>query len=97
MNMAKKKDKKQENIDLNDIQKRMYQYGEACDRVKKGKAAALSMIGISILCLIILLVVSLKLSGIGFTAVVDGNSGEVSIVESGNAPTEALAKDIIEN
>lgn len=83
MTMAKKKSEQTSGIDLNDAQKRMDQYVKACDKAKKGKITALSMIGVTIVCLLILLVVSLKLSGVGFTAVVDGNSGKVTVVQSG--------------
>lgn len=81
--MAKKKAEQATNIDLNDAQKRMDQYVKACDKEKKGKITALSMIGVTILCLLILLVVSLKMRGIGFTVVVDGNSGNITVVQSG--------------
>lgn len=81
--MAKKKAEQATNIDLNDAQKRMDQYVKACDKEKKGKITALSMIGVTILCLLILLVVSLKMRGIGFTSVVDGNSGNITVVQSG--------------
>ena len=81
--MAKKKAEQATNIDLNDAQKRMDQYVKACDKEKKGKITALSMIGVTILCLLILLVVSLKMRGSGFTAVVDGNSGNITVVQSG--------------
>lgn len=91
MTMAKKKAEQATNIDLNDAQKRMDQYAKACDNVKKGKITALSMIGITIICLLILLVVSLKMNGIGFTAVVDGNSGSVTVVQSGEVQGTKLA------
>ena len=60
--MAKKKTEKATGIDLNDAQKRMDQYVKACDKEKKGKATALSMIGITVICLLILLIVSLKMN-----------------------------------
>lgn len=91
MTMAKKKAEQTTGIDLNDAQKRMDQYNKACDNVKKGKITALSMIGITIICLLILLVVSLKMNGIGFTAVVDGNSGSVTVVQSGEVQGTKLA------
>ena len=69
--MAKKKTEKATGIDLNDAQKRMDQYVKACDKEKKGKATALSMIGITVLCLLILLIVSLKMNGIGFVNTVN--------------------------
>lgn len=88
--MAKKKEQTT-GIDLNDAQKRMNQYVEACDKAKKGKITALSMIGVTIVCLLILLIVSLKMNGIGFTAVVDGNSGSVTVVQSGEVSGTKLA------
>lgn len=88
--MAKKKEQTT-GIDLNDAQKRMNQYVEACDKAKKGKITALSMIGVTIICLLILLIVSLKMNGIGFTAVVDGNSGSVTVVQSGEVSGTKLA------
>lgn len=89
--MAKKKAEQATGIDFNDAQKRMDQYAKACDNVKKGKITALSMIGITIICLLILLVVSLKMNGIGFTAVVDGNSGSVTVVQSDEVQGTKLA------
>ena len=47
--MAKKKAEQATNIDLNDAQKRMDQYVKACDKEKKGKITALSMIGVNII------------------------------------------------
>ena len=77
--MAKKKTEKATGIDLNDAQKRMDQYVKACDKEKKGKATALSMIGITVLCLLILLIVSLKMNGIGFVNTVNVNTGATTV------------------
>ena len=79
MAMAKKKTEKATGIDLNDAQKRMDQYVKACDKEKKGKATALSMIGITVLCLLILLIVSLKMNGIGFVNTVNVNTGATTV------------------
>ena len=46
--MSKKKAEQQTNIDLTDVQKRMDQYAKACEKEKKGKITALSMIGVTI-------------------------------------------------
>lgn len=77
--MAKKKAEQPTGIDLNDAQKRMDQYVKACDNAKKGRVTALSMIGITVLCLLILLIVSLKMNGIGFVNTVNVNTGETSV------------------
>ena len=89
--MAKKKTEKATGIDLNDAQKRMDQYVKACDKEKKGKATALSMIGITVLCLLILLIVSLKMNGIGFVNTVNVNTGETTIVRADEVHGTKLA------
>ena len=88
--MSKKKAEQQTNIDLTDVQKRMDQY----EKEKKGKITALSMIGVTIVCLLILLIVGLKLSGVGFTAVVDGSSGQVTVVDSADVSGTKLADTV---
>ena len=92
--MSKKKAEQQTNIDLTDVQKRMDQYAKACEKEKKGKITALSMIGVTIVCLLILLIVGLKLSGVGFTAVFDGNSGQVTVVDSADVSGTKLADTV---
>ena len=89
--MSKKKAEQQTNIDLTDVQKRMDQYVKACEKEKKGKITALSMIGVTIVCLLILLIVGLRLSGVGFTVVADGNSGQVTVVDSADVSGTKLA------
>lgn len=92
--MSKKKAEQQTNIDLTDVQKRMDQYVKACEKEKKGKITALSMIGVTIVCLLILLIVGLKLSGVGFTVVADGNSGQVTVVDSADVSGTKLADTV---
>lgn len=92
--MSKKKAEQQTNIDLTDVQKRMDQYAKACEKEKKGKITALSMIGVTIVCLLILLIVGLKLSGVGFTVVADGNSGQVTVVDSADVSGTSLADTV---
>lgn len=92
--MSKKKAEQQTNIDLTDAQKRMDQYVKACEKEKKGKITALSMIGVTIVCLLILLIVGLKLSGVGFTVVADGNSGQVTVVDSADVSGTKLADTV---
>ena len=94
MAMAKKKTEKATGIDLNDAQKRMDQYVKACDKEKKGKATALSMIGITVLCLLILLIVSLKMNGIGFVNTVNVNTGATTVVGADEVQETKLA-DIV--
>ena len=54
--MAKKdKQKKEGELNLNDVQKRMDKYYKACESEKKGKAAVLSLIGTSVFILLMLL------------------------------------------
>ncbi len=52
-----------------DIQKRIEKYYKAQESEKRGKSLAVSIIGTSVLCFIILLVVILKMSGVGKTIV----------------------------
>ena len=92
--MSKKKAEQQTNIDLTDVQKRMDQYVKACEKEKKGKITALSMIGVTIVCLLILLIVGLKLSGVGFTVVADGNSGQVTVADSADVSDTKLADTV---
>ena len=89
--MAKEKTEKATGIDLNDAQKRMDQYVKACDKEKKGKATALSMIGITVLCLLILLIVSLKMNGIGFVNTVNVNTGATTVVGADEVQGTKLA------
>lgn len=60
---------KKSNMDLNDVQKRRDDYVDACNKAKKGKIIALSMLGVTVVCLLVLLIVSLKLNGTGLTVV----------------------------
>ena len=92
--MSKKKAEQQTNIDLTDVQKRMDQYVKACEKEKKGKITALSMIGVTIICLLILLIVGLKHSRVSFTAVVDGSSGQVTVVDSADVSGTKLADTV---
>lgn len=77
MIMAKNK---KTNIDLNDVQKRRDDYVEACNKAKKGKIIALSMLGVTVVCLLVLLIVSLKLNGTGLTVV--GNTTPTTTVSA---------------
>lgn len=85
MIMAKNK---QSNIDLNEVQKRRDDYVEACNKAKKGKIVALSMLGVTIVCLLVLLIVSLKLNGTGLTVVGNQNTAATTTVSAEQNPTE---------
>lgn len=64
-----KKQKEAPRTSPEEIQKRIEKYYKAQESEKKGKSLAVSIIGTSILCFIILLVVILKMSGVGKTIV----------------------------
>lgn len=72
--MSKKREANQNTFDLGEAQKRRDQYVDACNKAQKGKIAALSMLGVTILCLLVLLIVSLKLNGTGLTVVGNGET-----------------------
>lgn len=76
---------KKTNIDLNDVQKRRDDYVEACNKAKKGKIIALSMLGVTVVCLLVLLIVSLKLNGTGLTVV--GNTTPTTTVSAQTTDT----------
>lgn len=80
MKMAKKeKQKKDGEFNLNDAQKRMEKYYKACESEKKGKATVVSLIGASVFIFVILLIIILKMSGVGQTIVfTTDESGKVS-------------------
>lgn len=82
--MAKKVKEKQE-LTSGEVQKKMEKYYKAQESEKKGKLLARSVIGFSILCFIVLLVVILKMSGVGKTIVFtnDGNGNpQTSIADT---------------
>ena len=85
--MAKKdKQKKEGELNLNDVQKKMDKYYKACESEKKGKAAVLSLIGTSVFILLMLLIIVLKMNGVGKTIVFTTD-------ESGNISTSVADSD----
>ena len=98
--MAKKdKQKKDGDFNLNDAQKRMEKYYKACESEKKGKATVLSLIGASVLIFVILLIIILKMSGVGQTIVfTTDESGNVStsIADSNEVGGENLLDIIVD-
>ena len=66
-----------------EVQKKMEKYYKAKESEKRGKELAGSVIGFSLLCFIILLVVLLKMSGVGKTI-------KFTTDENGNPQTEAV-------
>ncbi len=84
--MAKKdKQKKEGELNLNDVQKRMDKYYKARESEKKGKALVLSLIGTSVFILLMLLIIVLKMNGVGKTIVFttdDGGNISTSVADS---------------
>ena len=94
--MAKKSKEKNEEKEFNmdEAQKRIQKYYKAQESEKKGKALAGSIIGFSILCFVVLLVVILKMSGVGKTVVftTDSNGNpQTSVVDTSDVEATNLA------
>lgn len=87
--MAKKQQEK--SFDYDEALKRREKYEKACESEKKGKSVVLSIIGFSILCFIIVLVVVLKLKGVGTTVVFDSDGKTVTAYTDENAEGTRLA------
>ena len=98
--MAKKEKKNNDGgLNLNDAQKRMEKYYKACESEKKGKATVLSLIGASVLIFVILLIIILKMNGVGQTIVfTTDESGKVSttVVDSSDVSGENLLDIIVD-
>lgn len=96
--MAKKdKQKKESELNLNDVQKRMDKYYKACESEKKGKAAVLSLIGTSVFILLMLLIIVLKMNGVGKTIVFttdDSGNVSTSVADSEDVSGQNLAEVI---
>ncbi|MBR0349478.1 MAG: hypothetical protein IIX16_07555 [Clostridia bacterium] len=96
--MAKKdKQKKEGELNLNDVQKRMDKYYKACESEKKGKAAVLSLIGTSVFILLMLLIIVLKMNGVGKTIVFttdDSGNVSTSVADSEDVSGQNLAEVI---
>lgn len=97
--MAKKNkdENKEKEFNMDEAQKRIQKYYKAQESEKKGKALAGSIIGFSILCFVVLLVVILKMSGVGktivFTNDANGNP-QTSVVDTSDVEATNLA-DVI--
>ena len=94
--MAKKtKEPKEKNdFSVEEVQKKMEKYYKAQESEKKGKALAGSIIGFSLLCFIVLLVIILKMNGVGKTIVfTTDDSGQVqtSVAERSDVEGTNLA------
>ena len=98
--MAKKdKQKKEGELNLNDVQKRMDKYYKACESEKKGKAAVLSLIGTSVFILLMLLIIVLKMNGVGKTIVFttdDSGNISTSVADSEDVSGQNLAEIIVD-
>lgn len=68
-----KKEKQKAAPTPEESKKRYEKYAKACESEKKSKATAMSIIGFSLLCFAVLLVVILKMNGVGKTIVFDNN------------------------
>ena len=99
--MAKKdKQKKQGEFNMEEAQKRMDKYYKACESEKKGKALVVSLISASVLIFVILLVVVLKMNGVGKTIVfTSDDSGRVStsVADSTDVSGENVLDAIVDN
>ena len=98
--MAKKeKQKKDGEFNLSDAQKRMEKYYKACESEKKGKATVLSLIGTSVFIFIILLIIILKMSGVGqtivFTTDENGNVS-TSVADSSDVSAQNVLDVIVD-
>lgn len=94
--MAKKAKEPKEKSDfsVDEVQKKMEKYYKAQESEKKGKALAGSIIGFSLLCFIVLLVIILKMNGVGKTIVfTTDESGQVqtSVAEKSDVEATNLA------
>lgn len=67
----------------------MEKYYKACESEKRGKSTVVSLIGASILCFVILLVVLLKMSGVGKTIVFDS-----SVTNAGGQAAPYITEDV---
>ena len=99
--MAKKdKQKKQGEFNMEEAQKRMDKYYKACESEKKGKALVVSLISASVLIFVILLVIVLKMNGVGKTIVfTSDDSGRVStsVADSSDVSGQNVLDAIVDN
>lgn len=89
-----KKEKESSKTSSEEFQKRIEKYYKAQESEKRGKSLAASIIGTAVLCFIILLIVILKMSGVGKTVVfTTDESGKVqtSIADAADVSATNLA------
>ena len=72
-------EKKAKEFNPDEAQKRMEKYIKACESEKKGKRLTLSILGGSLLICAILLVIILKMSGVGKTIVYEQGGGTAAV------------------
>ena len=90
---AKEPTEKKE-FSADEVQKKMEKYYKAQESEKNGKALAGSIIGFSILCFIVLLVVILKMNGVGKTIVFttdDSGNAQTSVADTSDVQGTNLA------
>ena len=99
--MAKKeKQKKQGEFNMEEAQKRMDKYYKACESEKKGKTLVVSLISAAVLIFVILLVIVLKMNGVGKTIVfTSDDSGRVStsVADSSDVSGQNALDAIVDN
>ncbi|MBP9988791.1 MAG: hypothetical protein KBT46_04755 [Ruminococcus sp.] len=82
-----KKEKANEQINLDDVQKRLEKVNKAIEAEKTGKRTAASIIGGVVLIFFILLVIILKMNGVGKVVVFD------TVVNNGTTSVSAHTED----
>lgn len=87
--MAKKEKNPKKEFNLEESKKRMDKYYKAQEGEKKGKKLVVSLIGASVLIFVILLVIVLKLNGVGKTIVF--TTDESGIVSTSVADSEDVS------
>ncbi|MBP3441851.1 MAG: hypothetical protein J6L62_03515 [Clostridia bacterium] len=95
--MAKKEKNVKKEFNYEETKKRMDKYYKAQEGEKKGKRLVLSLIGASVLIFVILLVVVLKLNGVGKTIVFttdESGSVSTSVADSEDVSGQNLAEII---
>ena len=98
--MAKKEKQPNKEFDYEALKKKVDKYNKAREGEKKGKALVLSMIGAAVLIFIILLVIVLKMNGVGKTVVFstdeEGNIS-TSVADSAEVSGTNVVDAIVDN
>lgn len=95
--MAKKEKNVKKEFNYEETKKRMDKYYKAQEGEKKGKKLVVSLIGASVLIFVILLVIVLKMNGVGKTIVFttdDSGTVSTSVADSEDVSGQNLAEII---